>query len=443
MSNYAEIKKIIKNLFNEKDMMIYFCLSLVLFYVIFNSYFFKLGFKFDTIETQYLWGKSFFENPISFWRNYSGFLDYQFLGIFLDAIFYAFSLLFSGSNLAFVNTIRIVSVFSAFIFVIISYKNLKKRNTRAEAILYSLSFIFLPIFFFTSIIWGQFDILLILNIISMLYCIEKFKEKDIYKIILGLNICVALFIKMQSIIILPAIVVYLFIKYGSLKKILLNFYEKSFLLSFGAGLVLGLFLPLYINFVRTLYTLFQPFLRAEEFSSGGYNIWFLFVQNPYSSSKTLTLSGVTFSPSLVVYIVLFTAFLAIYFLYRKREVRLDFLYGMSAISALLYFLFATKMHSRYSLLGIVLLYFYITYSTIKKSVLLIIALILLNISYFINQYDIFNYWYPTEINASIQNLYNLLNIPQLTSYNFAVYLYIFSVCLIILQFILPRKIKEI
>jgi hypothetical protein len=386
-----------------------------LFYMYTMQYWDNIGYYLDTIETQYKWGKSMSElGIINFWSGYLQFLDYQFGAVLLDFFAYKISTLFGGTELAFVNVMRSLNLIATGLIAYISYTNLVRNNSKLISLTYSLLIFILPVSLFTSITWGQTDMMIVLNTILFLIFASRYiqheKVSKFSSTMLGVTTSALLFIKLQGVVIFPTVILILLTRSNWRAKIFKLFTDANFLIGFFISTLILFVFPLIINPYKTIENIIQPFIRGEVLSNGAHNFWNLVVSNPVSQSSYL---GV-FNLGFLVWIIIIAIFiLLLKTLLKNKNLNINIM-ELSFIFASLYFYFASKMMSRYSILAIVLLYLVISFKNLKNSYLLLVALALMNISYFINQYTIFSFYYKGVLEYLDNWVFEILTLSNIS-----------------------------
>lgn len=165
------------------------------------------GFFFDTVTTQYEWGKMIFQNGVLHaWFDFTGYIDYPPLNWLYLSTVYGVSAWFGGSALAFVEVLKTWYIVCDFLIIGLLYFIFSqfKLVWWKKALVLSAFFVY-PGFWFVSGVWGQsdtFHTLLILLSIVLLYQNKSWKW-----MLGGLVFALAFWFKLQVILIAFALVV--------------------------------------------------------------------------------------------------------------------------------------------------------------------------------------------------------------------------------------------
>jgi Gpi18-like mannosyltransferase len=372
------------------------------------------GFYFDTVETQYQWSNSALAMGFSdFWKNYKGFMDYLPGSVFFGMIIKNFSLIINNSPESYVLILKIINIFSDIgLSIFVYFLLLKKfKFSQIKSIIFSLIIFLAPGVWFISSYWGQFDNLIVLLTLVSFYFLTFKSGKGKNFIFSGLIYGLAISLKLQPVIFSFLVIIYL-ISNKNLKDILK--YLSGFFISFvGVNII-----PLIINSERTVYVFSQPFLRNESISVGANNFWMLFPN--LKNSGEILIGGLSVSTvgSLIFVLIVMLSLIYIFKLnlilnFKKLIEKINKNYNfqslllLTAITNLAYFLFMTKMHSRYDNFATILIIVLIALA--KKSIgktFLIFGAICLNASYFLNQLFVYYSWYKEKLNYSLEIFMN-------------------------------------
>jgi hypothetical protein len=446
---------------------------------------FNLGYHFDTVDTQYNWGKAGFEMGIfGFWKNYVGFFDYSLFSLIFETIIYWISKLFGGTDYAFVAVLKsfnwlVEILFSWYVYHIVDkYSGEKNPSTKKikAYMLAALSYL-TPALWFVTGVWGQNDTLIaFLSAISLeIVYLPQFKLnltsrfsnttwlKNTFQLLddnffwSGVVLAISFWIKQQAVLVVPILALYHlrgktwndlknflvwvlpFLGFISVGYNLYNngqwfdtFFLGSFLLivfsiamlaflnkkdawkdvriqSFGFLLVsVIIIIPCAIfNYTRLGSTLFAVVGRQDIISNGGATMWRLLNMDGdatrymiyFGTHGFLTVSMLGLSIYLIVMATLYYAFLQIDFnglkslnLAKIVNRSLDFKNALilTAISSSAYFIFFTKMHSRYLHFGIVFGILSLAVINLGKDFYKWLALTLIvQIAYTLNQMSVY------------------------------------------------------
>jgi len=376
--------------------------SLVRFQNLFN-----LGFVYDTVTTQYDWAQHAINDGfVSFWKNYKENLDYVPGSLYLLMILDYIARLFGNTAHEFVIVLKsflwIVEVIFAFILYKIARRYAGMSKSYA-AFLGGLVYI-LPSLWFVSAVWGQMDsltVVLSLFAVVALYKAEKRKSKKI-AFTAGLLFGIALLTKMQAILLIPLFILF----HLTTRKAYLWGYQLLGLLVSAAVILV---VPLLANADRTGSVLAMPFLRYNSITNGGATFWSLMGMRGSGDTPLFLIGSTGISVSkmgFLIYAVLMFVMCKQYFgwkiihIIKSRKFRLRELFWrkfsfldfslLMTVSSGMYFMFLTKMHSRY--LHMSVLFSLITMAALGKRYgykKWFGFVILMTLSYTLNQFDVF------------------------------------------------------
>jgi hypothetical protein len=405
--------------------------------------FFHSGFVYDLIETQYEWAKSSVDDGfISFWKNYRlGGIDYLPGAIYVISILQWLNTVFGNAGEGgFVFLLKLFNavndfVFAYFIFLIA--KKLGKLTTNTSALL-AITTLFLPSLWFISAVWGQFDTFPINLSIAMSYLLySSFIEKNDKKALYAGGIFAAIiWFKLQGILLVPALFL-LFISHKAWPQI------KKFWLGFG-GISFGmLIVPLLVNPIRLAFVIGQVLFRSNNVTNGAATFWPIVGMVKYGNDDWFTVLNITITASRFAYLVYILAMS--YILIKLFGLKVQQLIAkplkvignlqpisfthfvlVSSLSSSIYFMFFTKMMSRYLhwgyLFGLVLLVL-----TWKSNIRgwLIASLACLEVGYFLNQIGVYGWWNTYPLWPRTLSQYGFIS-----SYNLASWFNLFGLVLL-------------
>lgn len=369
-------------------------LKITIFLLIFGSlirllHLTYIGYSEDTLVFFKGWANSIYNmGLLGFWNNYKEIFDYMPLMIIILYPIGLLNNLFSNTNVSFLIIwkmyIWIIEIGLLIIIarILINYLRLCKiKVILLTAFIYS----FPPLFFISSI-WGQIDtIVSILAVISILFLLSEHPHKNIFSAIF---ISISLLIKLQAIIILPIILLLVIFK-NSKKDI-----EKFFLS--GSITTAIIVLPFIIsNFNKLIEIIKVPFTRDNWAWVSGYNIWAIFFERDFDSSKTLfSVLGISFSLNsigliLMLILVALSSLFYIKILHSKKDLNIKLITILFGIFLnLVFFLFLTKIHSRYMHTALILGLIGLQFINIRKNIIYILSLLLISSLYFINNWSV-------------------------------------------------------
>jgi hypothetical protein len=392
---------------------------------------FHPGYEFDTVTTQYEWGLNADKMGfVGFWRDYAGFLDYLPGAVYILGVLHWISSHFGDNAQAFVVALKsmnwIADIGFAAILVYIA-KRYGKFTNHGALLLASFVYI-IPSIWFVSVVWGQFDTLLVLfTLVSVLLLYRgvesKDQEKPFYKDLVfwsGFVLALGFWFKLQTALVLPVLILF-HLSYRNIVWI-----ERQV-----AGWTLGTFLllvvPFFVHPLRLVVNALQPFVRGDEITKGASTFWPLLGITGSGSDKVFDFNGFGLSVSLTGLLLFAGLMLLLVIRYFKVDLRklpdiakllpnklsfLDFALIMT-ISSSLYFMLFTKMHSRYLHIG--LLFAFVSFAAMgitSESKKWFWFVVILNFSYFLNQVGV--YVAVREVNPIwVSDFYNSFNLSVL------------------------------
>ena len=342
---------------------------------------FHLGFVFDTVTTQFEWGRAAWQlNVFEFYRSYPGWFDYVPGNLLFLAGVYGVASVFGGSMHTFVVVLKSAAWLVEIALALIIFAIGKKRVGQARALVASGLAYLTPSLWFVSGVWGQNDTLAIMLALASVLAAWKARQADAitvartWAVAAGLIFAAALWFKLQAILMLPIIGLLLLVhfQWKDAWKILVaamafaaisligfyvytqNLYDQSRLaVSFGMSIFsVSVVLITARKWVSTLawwfvssmlvgvtsvavvfaaldlgkfsQGFFAPFTRQNVFSNGALNLWSIFqpISND-ASTPIARLGSVDISVSwvsLAVYAL--SAFVFVRALFRRHNLRL-------------------------------------------------------------------------------------------------------------------------
>lgn len=365
----------------------------------------NLGFAYDTVNTQFVWGKTASQIGIfNFWQNYNTSFDYPFFALCYDIFIYKLSTLIGGTEHSFVIVMKSINIILdiVFAFFISYFLNIKFKFDKSVSILIAAILFALPISWFITAIWGQFDILLILGTFWACYtliylspinnilceCDSEFKTLKLgkyeikYRYLLAMLVLALCFwTKMNTIfILLPALLIIQRVSVFEFKKFIIVFSIISFILNI---------IPFLLNPVRFLNNGF--FGGSRNVSNGADVFWTMFT----TDKSYLTLFSI---------IGVLLLILTIVYLYKRLKLleinsgNIFHVYlSVLTMFAFTYYYFSTSMHSRYSYIGVLFLSLLLMISFMQTSsrrdkILFIVIILLSNFAFLQNNSSVYVSW---------------------------------------------------
>ena len=368
-----------------------------------------LGYYFDMVETQYTWATNAVDMGFfSFWKNYNGPYDYMPGSLLLLMGVELVGRVFGGGEYSFVYTLKSFNWLAetVLVFALIYFAGRQNINRNRIYIFASIVYV-LPSLWFVSNIWGQMDsfIVLLMLISVMLMFWNKNNHGGRLFFWSGLIIGISFIIKLQTFLLFPVLLAF----HLSLRNKQLF---TSQLYGFLLPVVTTLTLCTAINWYRTGVVVFAPVWRENTITNGAASLWPLLGMNGKGSDYffnnvhfplSVSLAGLFLYMLLMVvfylkirhisFRTLFTASTNIkrlfFTIFPSNMTLQQFTFLMIMNSGLYYMLF-TKMHSRY--LHIAIIFSLFSLFIIKKVRFmyeLMIPVLVIQFSYFINQMDVF------------------------------------------------------
>lgn len=322
------------------------------------------GFKVD-VNAWFVWSERLTSLPLSqfysdqIWTNYTP--GYLYILYFLGHI----KNLLGGGDGLFYLVLKLPAIIAEVVLTIFVYKKLihQKRWAKISA----LAIIFNPAFIFNSSIWGQIDGLLTLMMVLTVFFLDK-RNLVLSSIFWGLSFL----IKPQTIALLPVYGIFI-------KRNIKNIIQ----IIFPAILIIFLFsLPFFPGQpLSGIFNLFFRMMRDYSFTSlyaynfwGGLGFWIpdnlLWLGIPYQLWGYFLLIG----------------FWVLVFLTTRHKLSL---YSLAALATLSFFFLPTRVHERYLYPAIV---FLIVVVSRMRSVKLLLMVVVLTFSHFLNLYYVYVYF---------------------------------------------------
>ncbi len=301
------------------------------------------------------WGNRMNEVPLSQFYAPDYFCDYPPGYLYILGAVSKTSRLLGLSQSGYEFMLRFPAIFADMLIALIIYKYGGKRMSEKAALLLSGLYLFSPVFFYDTAVWGQIESVLLLFLLVSLILFQKEKYQ-----LATLVYALAILLKPQGILLAPMILV-LLLESRSWKKIL-----SSILLAFAGFMAFIIpFSPAWQE--ETGISLFlhlcNPLWMVEKYLStmGSYAYFSVNATNFYAAINLnwvpMSKLGEGILASSFNYIILSLGVLGSIFLYFKiknKDARI-WLSGFFLFSFL--FTFAVQMHERYIVLSIVFLLF--------------------------------------------------------------------------------------
>ena len=377
---------------------------------------FHTGFVFDTVYTQYTWGKAAVEMGfVDFWKFYTDYLDYLPGAIYFDMAVYTLSSYWNSSAETFVTVLKAINWLIEIALSILVVLFARKHLRIAHAVALGLVIYVLPSVWFISGVWGQIDTLVaLLSAMSVILLAYSTTSNTTNKTVL-LSLCagvmygVAVWVKMQPVLLVPVIVLFF-----------ISLRNKYIILPYSLGLVAAsvaiMLVPFQISPLRTMYVVSAPFWREQVISRSAASFWTLlniteqdFFNKQFHSDMAYTIISraglflyALFS-YLGVLIALRDSSHSIIHLLRSpvtviqsvlaKPLTILQLLFITTISTSAYFQFMPKMYARYLLISIVFAVFLVALErNNKKRTGYFLGLILMSLGNFINVVGVYDWW---------------------------------------------------
>jgi hypothetical protein len=386
-----------------------------------------VGFEFDTVETQFNWARNALEMGYGrFWVEYEGFFDYLpgALLLIMSFAFIAnfFDTIIPGDNAqAFVTVMKLFNIFAdlQIAFVCFYYAKLNGAS-KLKALFISTLFFAMPSFWFVSNIWGQFDsfvvLLGLLSIVLMYLGARKsLTQKNIFKNLSfwsGVFFALGFWLKPLVLLTLPLILIFYLTRKDNL-EILKNVKNQFFGFVFCSFLIIAL--PMFYNPGRVGQVLLLPFTKENVVSNGAATFWALLGFGGDAGKVLIGFEGFGLSISLLGVLVFSLIMACIYLNYQgirirdffvenfkifefwdkcwKRKLTLGEFSLLMTILGGAYFLFMTKMHSRYLIWSLVFGFIsFAIFSNTKYWKKSLLSILIINLGYFLNQLKVYADW---------------------------------------------------
>lgn len=279
----------------------------------------------------------------------------------------------------------------------------KKDKKQKLGILLSTIWLFNPITWYNSSIWGQTDsIVNLFGLISFYYLLKKNIVKSAF------FLTVSLLFKGSLAIFVP-----IFITFAIFQKIKLESYIKSVILCSLFIVMVSIFFHPYIDLPVWFINLYKNRIFTGEIgflTANAFNFWWLV--DPGRTKDSILYFGI---PARAWgYAIVFTIFFVSFYKLRKKVTKISLLYVFSIVG-LATFSFLTKIHERY-------MYPLFPFLTLLIGYVPKLALVygILSLTYLLNMYHMF--WQPslpflesTFQNAEFARLLSMTNLLVLLS----------------------------
>lgn len=271
-------------------------------------------------------------------------------------------------------TVKLPGIIADILIGYLVYKFLKERNNKHTILLTSV-WLFNPVTWYNSAIWGQTDpVVNLLGFVSVIFLLKK----DLVKSLVFLTL--SILFKGSLVIFIPIIVAYAIFQKHSLKKWLMAVFfalTTTILSSVWFHPKLDLFIWLFNLYKNRIFPGEIGYLTANSF-----NFWWLI--NPGKVLDSTLYFGI---PGRVWgIIILLIAFVILAFYLRKKQSEKRLFISLAVIS-LISFLFMTRIHERY------LYPLFIPLTILLGSVSgMVTPYIILSLTHLLNLYHLF--WAP-------------------------------------------------
>lgn len=344
----------------------------------------NIGFASDT-SCFYGWSNLAYEEGLSGFYTSDVFADYPPGFVY---ILYVIGAAFSFFKISYLSgpcllLLKLPAIFCDLAAGWLLYKTCKKICTQNQSILVSVLYLFNPVIFMDSSIWGQVDSVFTLAVILMCLFLTEGKTIPAY-IAYGIGVL----LKPQTVVFTPVLI------FGILEHVILkNFSWRNFFCNLFSGLcvifcMMLVCMPFGLDVVIAQYasTLASyPYIAVNTF-----NLWGFFGLNWISQDeKLLFLSYEQWGTIIILLIVLFAA----YFFFKAKESASRY-FTTAAFLIISMFLFSVRMHERYLFPALLLLLFAYIKRPLKALYLCYTGfsvLLFYNVSYTLFFYDPQNY----------------------------------------------------
>jgi len=286
---------------------------------------------------------------------------------------------FSESNL-YPAMLKLPAIIADFGIAYIFFNLLKKQNNKL-AIATSVLFVLLPVIWYNSSVWGQYD-----SVINFLFLAGFYFADKKQSLLSVICIAVSLYIKISLLILLPVYIVFLLRK-NSLTKIVV-----SSVIGFLLIMVLTVPFSYTQNPIAWLYKIYTEKVLSEQLhviTANAFNFWSIFVGVEWISNS-LPLLGKTYEFWGYVLFAIVSIPLYLKALFTKKIDKTLFLSGMIYFAA---WLFLTNMHERYLFPFFV---FSLTYIVKNK-----MSLTLYILASLLSLFNMYYLWFKPEIEILI------------------------------------------
>src|SRR3989344_3130100 len=280
-----------------------------------------------------------------------------------------------------------------------------KTNKSRLAVLLSAIWLFNPLTWYNSAVWGQTDA--IVNLFGLL-AVFALLNNNLLRFALFFTL--SFLFKASLAVFMPVLGMV-----AIMQKHKLNSWLKAIIMSLATVITIGIWFHPYSDFPMWFVKLYQDRILPGEIgflTANAFNFWWLISPGRVlDSTQFLGISARTYG--LMIFLML--VILAIYYLRKSLIPKNIFL--LLAMSSLISFLFMTRIHPRY-------LYPFFPYATVTLAFLptLITSYIILSLTHLANIYYLF--WAPSF--TSLENLYkNMLFMNIIAVINLLVFVFLF------------------
>lgn len=239
----------------------------------------------------------------------------------------------------YVSLVKLPSILADLGIAIIIYKFIKEKMGEKKAKIASMIFLFNPVIWYNSAVWGQTDSLV--NLFGVWSIYSFFKKRSLIATFLFF---LSLYIKGSLVIFLPLI---LFLLFKSNEKI----WKKIFVL-IGSPVVLALISIPFVRWNNPIIWLYNLYLtrifghQGNMLTANAFNIWALFYGIDFSRNDLIIAFGLSLKKWGQILFSLFMLFPAVIFLLKKKIDEIILL-SICILIAFASFCLLTNMHERY------------------------------------------------------------------------------------------------
>lgn len=232
-----------------------------------------------------------------------------------------------------INYLKLPALIADWTIIFLAIKLLQKNNKPLQ---WALLLVFNPVFWYNSLVWGQFDSMYVAPLAWGIYYLVD-KKATLATMLFAL----AVLTKLQALLlVLPILGLYI---YNA---------QKASRIKLSALFLVTVALPILAFIPFTGVSISTILNRTVNYYTGvsqyAYNVWYFIFDNPVATPATTTFIGNTTLSTWGLYIAMLGGVGAMSFLVNLKIKNTQQLFAAFAMASLAYFFFMAKMHERYA-----------------------------------------------------------------------------------------------